>query len=220
MSDLIRGVHDALNATAIPRRPDPDLLPPAANHTWLRLPHPCTPTGALAAALAGRRSRYAFGSQQPSLDALAALLLLGVATAPRAGGLPSVTPYVITRGRGEVPAGVHRADLRYPLPALHQVRDGDPTRFIEASLEQPQFAGRVPLWVGFVIDLGVGVGRYPDRHYRTLHLDAGVAMQNLLLVATALGLSTCPVMGYDDTSWSELLDLPETGIVAGIVAIG
>ena len=95
-----------------------------------------------------------------------------------------------------------------------------PAGYLAASLDQPPFAQRAPVWVVLTADLGATTHRYPARHYRTVHLDAGVALQNVLLVATALGLSTCPVMGYDDAAWECLLDLPDSAFVAGAVALG
>lgn len=220
MNELVAQVHSALNATAIPRSPDPATLPPRAAGSWRPLAAPGVPRAGLRETLTNRRSRYSFGTQQPGAPEIASLLLHGVGTAPRAGGLPSVVPYVVACRRGPIPAGVHEADLRYPLPGLVAVRDGDPAAYVEGTLEQPQFAGRVPLWIALTIDTSVAAGRYPARHYRTQHLDAGVALQNVLLVATAHGLATCPVMGYDDPAWGELLDLPDHVLVAGLVAVG
>ncbi len=216
----MRAVHDALNATAVPRRPDPAALPQRGDGTSVLLPPPVRPRADLADVLRERRSSYTFGAEQPTLDRLACLLLEGAGTAPRSGGLPSVVPHLVVRGAGELPAGVHRAEPRLPLPSVAAVRTGDPTRYVAGALDQPPFATRVPVWVALAIDPAPASGRYPPRHYRTLHLDAGVVMQNLLLVATALGLSACPVMGYDDVAWSVLLDLPPDGWVAALVAVG
>lgn len=219
-NDLVASVHAALNRTAVARTPDPALLPPRAEPTSRLLPAPLEPRGILGDVLVQRRSRYRFGSRQPGLAELASLLRLGVATAPRAGGLVSVVPYLVVRGHGNLPLGVHRADLRLPLPSLVAVREGDPTAYLAGSVDQPEFASRVPVWVAFAVPPDVLRGRYPARHYRTVHLDAGAALQSTLLVATALGLSVCPVMGYDDAAWERLLDLPDGGLVAGIVAVG
>jgi SagB-type dehydrogenase family enzyme len=220
MSELVRAVHDALNRSAVPRRPDPALLPPRAERASYLLGEGRVADVALDDVLRRRRSRYSFGASQPAPADLAGLLLLGAGRSPRAGGLPSVVPHLVVRGAGALATGVHRADLRLPLPSLSAVRSGDPTAWIAASLDQPPFAARVPVWIALVVDLGATLGRYPPRHYRTLHLDAGAALQNVLLVATALGLAACPVMGYDDTAWEELLDLPPEMFVAGLVAVG
>lgn len=218
MTDLVGRVHDALNATAVPRRPDPTLLPPLAPAVHYPLPEPTRPTAELVEVLRGRRSSYAFGSR-PTLAQVAALLHLGVSSAPRAGGLPSLRTYLVTRGLDGVGAGVHRSEVGHPAPTLTAVRSGDPTAFVAGSLDQPPFASRVPLWVALVADVGVTRERYPPRHYRTLHLDAGAALQNLLLVATALALPVCPVMGFDDAAWVQLLNLEDSSFVLSLIHI-
>ncbi len=219
MDELVAAVHDALNATAA-REVDAEPPPRCPVRTLpLPLPPPLPPAD-LGAVIARRRSSYAFGAAQPSLGAIATLLHVGVGAAPRAGGLPSLVPHLVVTGAGHVPTGVHRADLRLPLPGLLAIRAGDPTGFLAASLDQPPFAHRAPLWVALVADLAVTLGRYPSRHYRTLHVDAGVALQNVLLVATALDLPVCPVMGYDDRAWARLLDLAADELVAVLVAVG
>lgn len=214
--------HHALNATA--GWPDDVGVapPPRVAPTSIALPRPAaTALGecSLADVVARRRSAYSFAGQ-PGLDAVAALLHLGVGRAPRAGALPTLVPHLVARGAGPVPAGVHRADLRLPAPGLVAAREGDPTAYVAASLDQPPFATRVPLWVALVADLDAAAGRYPARHYRTVHVDAGVALQSLVLAATALGLASCPVMGFADTAWSRLLDLSAGEFPAVLLGVG
>lgn len=223
MDELVAGVHDALNNTALPRRPDPATLPDLADGpepVTRALPQPRRPQGALEEVLVGRRSRYSFAREQPDLADLASLLVYGIGTAPRAGGLPSVVPHLVVCGPGALERGVHRVDLRLPVRGLTAVRAGDPTAYLAASLDQPQFADRAPVWAALVVDLGMTLRSYPARHYRTVHLDAGAAMQNLLLVAASLGLAACPVMGYDDAAWARLLDLSDGEALAGVVPLG
>jgi SagB-type dehydrogenase family enzyme len=218
-----QAVHEALDATA--GRPDDVGVdpPPLAVPTTLALPAP-GPTAlgsrSLASVVERRRSAYAFGAGQPDLATLATLLHLGVGRGPRAGGLASVVPYLVARGPGPVPPGVHRVDLRLPVPGLVTVRAGDPTAYVAATLDQPPFATRVPLWVVLVADLDVAAERYPPRHYRTVHVDAGVALHGLSLVATALGLATCPVMGYADRAWARLLVLGPGAFPVVLLATG
>lgn len=220
VDSLATAVHDALNKTAVSRTPDAGTLPTPVNGPSRALPPPRPLTGTLEETLLRRRSGYAFGQRQPELAEVASLLILGVGTAPRAGGMVSVIPYLVVRGAGALAPGVHRADLRLPVRGLAAVRAGDPTDYLAASIDQTQFAGRAPLWVALAIDLRTTLERYPPRHYRTVHLDAGVALQNILLVATSLGLAACPVMGYDDRAWERLLDLPAGTVVAGVVPVG
>lgn len=243
--DTVLSVHARLNATASRGIADPTvtagLLPPLGS-SMLALPEPTAPGSAtLAQTLAGRRSSYAFGVAQPPLGILSALLhgALGaqrvvrlpdgseheMGRAPSAGGLPSIQAYVVARGPGEVPTGVHRVEVRGveergERPRLDGVRLGDPTAFLAHALDQPELATRATLLVVLVARLDTTLVKYPARHYRTLHVDAGVALQNLSLVATALGLPCCAVMGYDDAAFAALLDLPETSFATVLLATG
>jgi len=49
--------------------------------------------------------------------------------------------------------------------------------------------------------------KYGDRGYRYMLIEAGHLAQNLCLVATELGLGTCPIGGFIDDKINELLDI-------------
>lgn len=49
--------------------------------------------------------------------------------------------------------------------------------------------------------------KYGDRGYRYMLIEAGHLTQNLCLVATELGLGTCPIGGFIDDKINELLDI-------------
>nr|WP_241728587.1 SagB family peptide dehydrogenase [Nocardioides zeae] len=220
-------------------------MPPLVGSAASPVPLPeevLPPAADLGEVLAARRSSYRYGAVPVPLPDLAALLraALGVqrtvrlpdgrsralSVAPSAGGLPSLTAYVVVRGPGvglpgaPVPAGVHRVDLRADEPALVPVRGGDPTPFLARALDQPELADRAGVVVALVARLDTTLDRYPARHYRTLHVDAGVALGHLYLAATALGLPGVAVMGYDDTALDALLDLPEDQFTTVLFALG
>lgn len=48
----------------------------------------------------------------------------------------------------------------------------------------------------------------------------GMAMQNLMLAAQALGYQSCPMIGFDIDKVAELVNLPEDYIMGPMVAIG
>jgi nitroreductase len=48
----------------------------------------------------------------------------------------------------------------------------------------------------------------------------GMAMQNLMLAATALGYQSCPMIGFDIDKVAELINLPEDHVMGPMVAIG
>ncbi|WP_181783559.1 SagB family peptide dehydrogenase [Pseudonocardia pini] len=127
---------------------------------------------------------------------------------PSAGGLRSITVHVVAGPGRLVPAGVHR----HVDGALVVVRAGDPLPALRAALVQPEFADRAAVTLVLVGDLAATMPRYPARHYRTLHVDAGILAQNLWLVATALDLACCAVSGFQDEPLAALLALPATSI--------
>jgi nitroreductase len=48
----------------------------------------------------------------------------------------------------------------------------------------------------------------------------GMAMQNLMLAATAMGYQSCPMIGFDIEKVAELINLPEDHVMGAMVAIG
>ena len=48
----------------------------------------------------------------------------------------------------------------------------------------------------------------------------GMAMQNLMLAATAMGYQSCPMIGFDIEAVAKLVNLPDDHIMGPLVAIG
>lgn len=175
-------------------------------------------------ALARRRSHYRFDPTPPTLEDISTLLhwALGgqrtirmpdnthrrMAMAPSAGGLPSIDAYLLSQRREDLPGGVFRYESTNCRLAI--LRTGDPRHALRSALVQPEFAERAPLVIILVVRLDTTLGKYPERHYRTLHIDAGIAVQNLYLVSTALELAGCAVTGFNDNAITQLLQLPDT----------
>lgn len=183
--------------------------------------------GSLADALTRRRSSYVYGA----MCAQDMATLLGWASgpqrvarghrfnmAPSAGGLPSLDLYAITRDVTDVPAGVHRYDRTGGT--LTTLRHGDPTPALRSVLVQPEFADRAAVVVAVTARLDVSLAKYPIRHYRTLHVDAGILAQNLYLVAAAAGIACCAIAGFDDAAVTELLGLDGSAFPALLFAAG
>lgn len=63
--------------------------------------------------------------------------------------------------------------------------------------------------------------KYGDRGYRYALLEAGHLAQNFCLLATELGLGSCPIGGYVDSETDKLLDIQHTKeSVLYLIAIG
>jgi len=51
-------------------------------------------------------------------------------------------------------------------------------------------------------------------------VDVSIALQNLVIAATALGLGTCWVCDFEEDKVKELLDIPENYCVVALIAVG
>ena len=69
-------------------------------------------------------------------------------------------------------------------------------------------------------DLARAVGKYGDRAYRYLHLDAGHLGQRLNLAAIHLGLGASGIAGFFDDRVNEVLGIPEDEAVLYITTLG
>lgn len=221
-------VHRLLNAQR------PSTTQPLPNGRHLALPDVEPPQADLVASLARRRSSYNYADEDMDLEKLSAWLRFSVGVqrfvrafgvddyplsmAPSAGGLDILRAYVIVRRAQHLTPGVYRYEAvshelvvlstHDPLPALNHV------------YLQREFVPRAAVSVALTAKLEVAFDKYPLRHYRTLHVDSGVAVQNLYLVGTALGLSCCAVAGFDDASLAALLGLEEDEIPTMLFAGG
>lgn len=181
-----------------------------------------------------RRSSYVFASRPVELAALGGLLAWSVGKArsvtlpggetrslpysPTGGGLPSLGVYAVVRSVESLAPGVYR--YAFDEHALVPVSTGDPTSLLALAYVQAEFAERAPLTIAVVAQLELALATYPLRHYRTLHMDAGVAGQTISLVAIALGLGSCLVAGYRDDIVSGMLTLEDGVVPMLLMAVG
>ncbi|MEH0969751.1 thiopeptide-type bacteriocin biosynthesis protein [Micromonospora sp. CPCC 205546] len=208
-----------------PERP----LPPDV--VTLTLPEPTPGVLAdttLAAVLLDRRTRYDFGGGEPDEAELGRLLRYAAGdTAPARTGqrrLAYPTPGALATTRLLVlPRRVAsvRAALYEYLPQRHALQRLAPDPGTDRlSRVAPQFAPTgtdvppgpngldvetVPLWLFVVADLRRARARYGLRGYRFAAMETGHLAQNLLLAATALGLSAAPLGGFFDDELNHLL---------------
>ncbi|MGB3167915.1 MAG: SagB family peptide dehydrogenase [Rhodococcus sp. (in: high G+C Gram-positive bacteria)] len=225
-----RSVHRLLvdPGGSSPRRPL------AAAHGTVTLSAPTSlPSTTLGEVLAGRRSRYRFGPMDR--DRLSTLLgwALGPGRTtvppsgpprtlrlnPSAGGLESLDVHlVVLRRIGDIAVGTYVFE-----PSAHVLQrtgTGPCVEALESCLVQPQFAARASVFVVLAGRLDKTLVKYTERHYRTLHVDAGIAAQNLYLVSTALELAGCAVSGFYDDHIANLLGLRDDSVPLLAFALG
>lgn len=111
-----------------------------------------------------------------------------------------------------VPAALYeyvadRHVLRPVAPAPAAADLGRTSPYLDPAQPVSVDPGGVPLWLFVVGDI-TGIGRrYGLRGYRFLALEAGHLAQNLVLVATALGLGSTTIGAFYDDALSQLLEL-------------
>ncbi|WP_028661769.1 SagB family peptide dehydrogenase [Saccharomonospora saliphila] len=220
-------VHRLLNA----QRPGPTRSLP--HYRRIPLPDVEPPRDGLVATLARRRSQYAYADRPIELATLSALLRFSMGVqrfvpaygvdeyplsmAPSAGGLDILRAYAVIQRAERFDPGVYRYEA---VPhELVELSDTDPAETLEQVYLQDEF-GQAPVTIALTARLDVAFDKYPLRHYRTLHVDTGIAVQNLCLVGTALGLASCAVAGFDDAAVAHLLGLSENEIPTMLLATG
>jgi SagB-type dehydrogenase family enzyme len=218
--DSLAAIHRRLSASPedLLRTPAPPVrTPPAIWHEHRGQPRLALPARQplampLGVALGRRRSAYEYAPRPLALGLLADLcgwtcgigrrtpaygrpdFPLGLS--PSAGGLWSVNLYVVAHRVEGLAGGLysyHPGD--HCLIELHR---GDLRESVRrCAMGQPQVAD-APAALILSCSLGRGAWKYGVRHYRTVHLDAGVVTQSLYLVATALGMCGCAMSGFFD----------------------
>ena len=79
---------------------------------------------------------------------------------------------------------------------------------LEAAFGQPAVGYAPAVFVVAAVYRRTVVKYGPDRGERYAHLEAGHAVQNLLLQAAALGLGAVPIGAFDDLALAGVLGLP------------
>lgn len=184
------------------------------------LPVPDPRSSALAALLSRRRSRREFAARPLGLEETGALLWAGQGitspegkrTAPSAGALYPLSLTLVDA------CGVWRF-----VPgerALAPLAPGDRrARLAAASLGQACVA-EAPAIVAITAAPAVLAPRYGTRSERYCALEAGHVAENVLLMATALGLSAVPVAAFDDDAVRDVLGLGPAELPLYLLPVG
>lgn len=185
-----------------------------------RLPGPDPKVTPLHGVIAARRSGREFGPRDVTAAERSALLWAGqgitsadgARAAPSAGGLYPIT-LTLVDARGVwryVPEG----------HGLSPVETGDRRpRLASATHDQP-FLAEAPVTIAVTARPAELSAKYGDRAERYSVLEAGHVAQNVLLMATALGLAAVPVAAFDDAAVRTALGLAAGHIPLYLLAIG
>lgn len=184
----------------------------------IALPRAADVRASLSSTIRERRSTAAFTTTPVALAELATLLELGVGVtrrqeiprraAPSGGALYPVETYVFAFAVNELATGLYHY---VPVDGvLEQVRPLSDDSVAAAFLPPGLFAARPGVMVALSAVFARTQMKYLERGYRFALLEAGHMAQNLLLVATALGLNAVPVGGFWDDPFNEALGLDAT----------
>jgi SagB-type dehydrogenase family enzyme len=175
----------------------------------IQLPEPTTGLGVtLEKALLERRSQRTFATAPLALSEIGQLLWAaqgithsGKRTAPSAGALGPLEVFTVTA------EGVshYRPEGHCLEPKIARDRR---VALASAAADQ-EMVGQAPLVMVITGILSRTAWKYGgDRAWRYVNMEAGHAAQNVLLMATAMGLAGVPVGAFDDNTVMDLLGLP------------
>lgn len=217
--EAVVSLHAVLDRTVSPSELpfDEHALPPVTCES-VELPAATPlPVCGFADVLQARRSRYDPAQTALRAGELSNVLHHSLVSSPTAGGMRELTlSFVLSRPGDELGAGVYR----YARGRAEAVRPGDVREHLRASLLQPEFVDVFPVLLFVVADVEAPLEKYAMRHYRTMHVDAGVLVQNLYLVTEAMGLAGCAIAGFTDARVASLLNLATTQLPVMAFALG
>lgn len=179
------------------------------------LPKPSTLSTGLEAALRERRSFRSYErTASVSLQNLSTLLQHaggipparngGGRTYPSGGALYPLEIYLAHQGSSDLPAGLYHYDVR--RHALEQLGGADRFEEARASLTW-EFSKKAPTVLILTAVWERNFKKYQEFGYPLVLLEAGHLGQNVQLVATALGLASCPLAGFLIDELSKALDI-------------
>jgi len=117
---------------------------------------------------------------------------------------------------GQAPTAGNTQECKYIV-----VRDKKQKEKLAVAALNQNFVKEAPVVIVVCVDLEKIKLRFSERGERTYALqDSGAAIQNILLSATALGLSSCWVGSFDEEETKGILELPENFRPVAILPIG
>jgi len=221
MKHFLSKLHTGLRATLRTKRGathHPDEVPRGTHKSYermrqIQLPEPADIPMSLADALRTRSSAYG-GDMKVSLSLADAGTLFGLSLRkhadsnsrnyPSGGALYPVETYLISMAiEGEEPGAYHYNPSTHALERLWDIsRDFDMKSIAKHPAELP-----LSTLIVFTSYWRRSAAKYGDLSYLHALIEAGHMSENILLVATALGLRTRPYAGFNDDDIARILDV-------------
>lgn len=183
-----------------------------SNRAFRALPEVPLPEMSLSDAIRGRRSYDHFGERGVSFEHVAAVLYGGYGsihrkdgprrTVPSAGALYPLDLYLVARNVIGLKSGIYHFDTaRNGLTDLGEVND---EAFLRTTMREDDL-DNMAFSVVICASFWRARFKYGPRAYRFVLMDAGHAMQNMLLTCTGLGLGSRPYGGFIDDEVTSLM---------------
>lgn len=126
-------------------------------------------------------------------------------TAPSAGALYPVETYLLVNRVSSLSPGIYRYEAAEHRLALMRPGAWGPA-LARAALEQRMISDAPCTFVWSMIP-SRSLGKYGERAYRYIFLDAGHIAQNVALAAVSLGLGSCQIAAFADQEVNDVLGL-------------
>ncbi len=192
----------------------------SAAATAVPLPQASRPEAKLFETIISRRSTRRFTDQPLSGNVVSALLQHGLGKTPVVvEGSQALRFHVVVNHVVALQAGIYQYLPNHDQLQVRKVGD-QRDRLFEAGLSQ-EVLGEADLAIVMTVDLEALSWPDGDRGLRYAYLEAGLAGENLYLVAGALGLGICGVGAFYDHEMAALLGVePKREVVSYIIAVG
>lgn len=173
-----------------------------------------------------RRTARTFGKDPLTLAEAAQLLWAaqgvtstqGLRTAPSAGALYPLEVYLLAGQVKGLAAGIYQYAPEPHSLKRHLAGDRRP-ELAAAALGQNWIQQAAAVIVVTAVEARI-TWKYRERGIRYLYLEAGHAMQNVLLQAVACGLSAAVVGAFDDRRMEQTLQIPKQERVLYLAPVG
>jgi SagB-type dehydrogenase family enzyme len=163
--------------------------------------------------ITNRRSCRQYASICLSIEAISVLLKYSFGMidgqyhryTPSAGGLYPLELYMLATNVSGIDPGLYHYDVRHHC--LCVLEKGDFREQLEDAIFIKEAAQTASATIVLTGVFGRTKIKYGERGYRFVLIEAGHAMQNICIAATAMGLGTCPIGGFVDDHLNLLFDL-------------
>lgn len=180
----------------------------------LTLPDPVTGEGSLVQAIDERHSVRNFAAEPLSAEQVSTLLWAAHGhrsdngrTVPAAGGIYALTIFIAVREAVDLDPGVYV--WKPESNELQRTVSGSVASDLQQGAFGQRSVGTAPVVFGIAGSAEEVAQKYGPKAEQFVFNEVGHAAQNLLLMATSLGLGAVPMGGFSEEAVADVLQLPK-----------